>query len=115
MSIDHEYTKNIVCPYCGHEDKDSFEVEPDNEDLGLLECDDCGKHFYATRSITIDYCTEKATYGTCKHCGKENVPVEDYHSSCGSYEGLCTACGYKETRRLQIEYMRNMYKEGDND
>ena len=37
--IDHEYTDEIVCPYCGYEFSDSFEISSEEEDLGLIECD----------------------------------------------------------------------------
>lgn len=106
--IDHEYTDHIVCPYCGHEDIDSWEIQPSEEDLGLIECCACGKHFYAQRIITIEYSTEKAKYGTCKHCGGSDVPIEDYHSCIGEYKDLCPKCGYKEKRKLEIEYCEKL-------
>jgi protein-arginine kinase activator protein McsA len=56
--IDHEYTKEIVCPHCGYEYGDSWEYG-DGEDIGELECDNCYKPFYAERIITIDYSTQK--------------------------------------------------------
>jgi predicted RNA-binding Zn-ribbon protein involved in translation (DUF1610 family) len=107
--IDHEYTKNIVCPYCGHENRDSWEVEPGQEDIGLTECGSCEKSFYAYRNITIDYSTKEAVYGQCKECGEEDV-VEDYHSTLGKYEGLCPACGYKKKRQMEIDYMEQIGK-----
>ena len=111
--IDHEYTDEIVCPYCGLEHGDSWEVSPDNNDIGLIECEDdeCGKSFYATRNIEVTYSTQKATYGTCKHCGDKDVPVENYNSSLGQYEGLCVDCGQKELRRLEQEYDKEMRAE----
>jgi transcription elongation factor Elf1 len=59
MKIEHEYTRNIVCPYCGYEDLDSWEVDSGEEDLGIIECGVCGKEFLASRVIDITYCTEK--------------------------------------------------------
>lgn len=108
QEIDHEYTTEIVCPFCGSEFGDSCEVESVSEDLGLQQCGDCDKHFYATRNITIDYSTEKANYGTCKHCTKVDVPIEDYHSSVGKYAGLCVDCGNKEKLRLEIAYIEKI-------
>jgi transcription elongation factor Elf1 len=108
QDIDHEYTNEIVCPFCGSEFGDSWEVESGSEDLGLQQCGDCDKHFYATRNITIDYCTEKANYGTCKHCIKVDVPIEDYHSSVGKYLGLCVDCGNREKLRLEITYIERL-------
>lgn len=108
--IDHEYTKEIVCPYCGLEFQDSWEYSKNDEDLGLIECDECGKSFYAHRDIDITYVTEKANYGTCKQCNAEDVVIEDYHSSVGSYNGLCVACGAKEKARLYTEYAISIQK-----
>lgn len=99
--IDHECTVNIVCPYCGNEDRDSWEVSPGEEDLGLIDCD-CGKSFYATRNITITYSTYKANYGTCKYCSSEDVPIENYSSSIGEYKELCAECGYKKKQRKRV-------------
>lgn len=106
--INHKYTSNIVCPHCGTEDHDSWERSPGEEDLGLIECDDCGKHFYATRSISVDYTTQKATYGTCKHCGTVDVPIENWHSSLGEYSELCVSCGEREKQCLATEYAKQI-------
>jgi len=109
--IHHEYTKNVVCPYCGYEDKDSSEISPNDECLGLIDCEDCGKSFYASRSITVDYSSWKPTYGMCQCCHAEDVIIEDMHSSVGSYTGLCGECGAHESERLHKEYIESM-KEG---
>jgi uncharacterized phage protein (TIGR01671 family) len=98
--IEHEYTDMIVCPWCGHSDRDSWKTEP-----GLWECDNCKKSYYVERNEEVTYSTQKANYGTCKHCGKENVPVEDYlYGDIGSYKNLCPDCGDKEWRRMLKEY-----------
>jgi len=59
MEIDHTYTKNIVCPYCGKENKNSWEVALGEEDMGIIDCGYCGEEFFASRIISIEYCTEK--------------------------------------------------------
>jgi DNA-directed RNA polymerase subunit RPC12/RpoP len=110
--IDHEYTDNIVCPFCGRVEQDSWEIQPDEEDLGLQECGSCGKSYYAWRSITIDYSTEKARYGTCKHCGVIGV-IEDRTCSFGEYKDLCIGCGQKEYDRLWKEYVESLKQIGD--
>jgi len=97
--IDHDYTDEIICPWCGYRHSDSWEIEP-----GLRECENCEKSFYAERNVEVTYSTQKANYGTCKHCGNGDVPIEDYHSNIGSYKNLCTDCGHKERRRLLMEY-----------
>jgi hypothetical protein len=106
--FDHEYTNNIVCPYCGYEDIDSWEVESGQEDLGLIECGNCEKEFYATRIISVEYSTEKAKYGTCKKCGKEDVVVDGSYSSICKYEDFCVRCGDNEKTRSYREYAKKM-------
>lgn len=55
--IDCELTDDVVCPYCGYVHSDSWEI---NFGHGLdgetnVSCDDCGKEFCCTRSITVYY------------------------------------------------------------
>ncbi|APM41375.1 hypothetical protein [Clostridium kluyveri] len=102
--INHECTDEIVCPFCGQEFTDSWEYG-DDEALGLIECDECGKSFYASREVSITYSTRKANYGTCKNCKDENVVIESYHSSIGRYSGLCVKCGRAEKQRLRKKYI----------
>lgn len=60
VKIDHVYTRNIICPYCRFEDKDSWEEE---ENEGKKECPDCEKEFEFIRNVTIDYTTYKIVKG----------------------------------------------------
>lgn len=53
--IDHEFTDEITCPYCGEEFQDSWE-SPDN---GEHECCECGGAFTHEREISVTYCTYK--------------------------------------------------------
>lgn len=55
--IDHDYTDEIVCPYCGYEFGDSWELG----DGGELECDKCEKEFEYYRRIEVTYCTYQIT------------------------------------------------------
>lgn len=93
-------TDELICPWCGLEHADSGD-----DDLGLIECEDCGKSFYGAREVSISYSTEKATYGTCKDCGKEDVVIEGLVSFYGKYDGLCIDCGRKEMQRLVRMYL----------
>ena len=54
--IDSEYTDEIVCPYCGNVHADSWEVDGDD---GEYDCCECGKTFWYTRNISVDYSTKK--------------------------------------------------------
>ena len=106
--IDHEYTDEIVCPFCGHEFGDSWEIDGSSEDLGLIDCEECYKEFYAVRNISVCYSTEKAIYGTCKHCNKNDVVIESYSSTLGKYEDLCGKCGVVERERLIKMYFEGL-------
>ena len=59
VDIDHEFTRNIICPYCGYEDEDSWETEPDEQGcLGSIACGKCGREFKAYRYVDVTYSTE---------------------------------------------------------
>jgi transcription elongation factor Elf1 len=57
--IKHRYTRNMVCPYCGHENMNSWDYMSGEEDLGEVECGECGKDYEAQRIVTVEYKTEK--------------------------------------------------------
>lgn len=58
--LDHEYTDEIVCPYCGHKHHDSWEYgEPGDEMYGEEhECGSCQRKFIWSRRIKAIYSTE---------------------------------------------------------
>ena len=74
--IYHEYTRNIVCPYCGAKDGDSWECLPGEEDLGNIECWECEKTFSAQRIITVEYCTYKIDWLEEWKCYNDNITRE---------------------------------------
>lgn len=43
-----------VCPYCGAENGDSWELSGDS---GITECGTCGRPFSYERCISVDYST----------------------------------------------------------
>ena len=53
-----ENTKEMVCPYCGYICDDSWEFDENN---GTRYCgnDFCGREFYYSRNIVVDYSTSK--------------------------------------------------------
>lgn len=56
--IDHEGTREIVCPHCGHEHRDSWETG----DYGRVEdydytCHECEEDFRVTRHVSVTYST----------------------------------------------------------
>lgn len=106
--IDCNYTDEIRCPWCGNIEGDSFEYSPNDEDLGLIECCECGKEFYGTRNIEVTYSSEKAKYGTCVDCGKENIVLHNEHAyPAPKYLDLCKECAKKEEK----EQWKKYYKE----
>jgi DNA-directed RNA polymerase subunit RPC12/RpoP len=54
----HEYTDEIVCPYCGYEFTDSWEYS-DTQDEQKVDCHDCGEEFLLYMHLTVDYSTYK--------------------------------------------------------
>ena len=59
-NIDYEYTREIVCPYCGYMQGDSWEWNMNEaDDWDECECDNCGKIFFAVRNIDVSYSSAK--------------------------------------------------------
>jgi uncharacterized Zn-finger protein len=57
--INHTYTVEITCPWCGEVHRDSWERDDEGED----DCQECGKTFEWTRNITVEYSTSKKEEG----------------------------------------------------
>lgn len=109
--IDCEYTDYVTCPHCGFEDDDCwFEDDPDT-DSEILECPECGKHFYAYKHVSISFSTEKVKIGTCAKCGKHNKILEDYSGLIGNFKDYCLDCKKKEITKLEKEYYIKAIKE----
>lgn len=49
---DKDYENNLICPYCGYEDKDSWELSDDDEEH---ECGRCGAVISYQRVVTVEY------------------------------------------------------------
>lgn len=56
IEIDHEYTNEIVCPHCGYEYTDSWEMQD-----GKRNCCECDKPFSVDRDVSVTYSTRKET------------------------------------------------------
>jgi len=54
--INHYHTIEIVCPYCGYEEPDSWALMPDSD---YTTCGVCDKEFSYERIVTTDYTTSK--------------------------------------------------------
>lgn len=57
MEFNTYYTANIVCPHCGREHKDSWEVDfgPGIEGDTEMECGSCNSKFFVSRRAEISY------------------------------------------------------------
>ena len=49
-SLEHE----MICPYCGYEQRDSWEIPGDD---GTVECGRCEKEFDFTRNVEVTFST----------------------------------------------------------
>jgi DNA-directed RNA polymerase subunit RPC12/RpoP len=54
--IDSTCTDELVCPYCGHQESDSWEVYPDD---GVYKCGECEKEYTYSRYVSVTYTTKK--------------------------------------------------------
>lgn len=52
---DTQYTNEIVCPYCGYEWPNNWEMSDNDEVL----CEDCGNTFHYARVVEVTYCAYK--------------------------------------------------------
>ena len=61
QEIDHEHTDLIVCPYCGHENQDSWEIDfgPEMDAEMFLTCVSCENEFRVSCEVVVMYSTEK--------------------------------------------------------
>lgn len=66
MKIQHEFTEEIVCPYCGDALSESYSYSKDSDYDEDFECYSCGKHFIWERHTEITYSSKKKE-GDCEH------------------------------------------------
>jgi len=56
-------TSYAICPYCGHRDLDSWEIEmpgdPGGEGTTEVSCGACGKEYIVERLIDVRYTTRR--------------------------------------------------------
>jgi transcription elongation factor Elf1 len=60
--FDTQYTREIICLYCGHAEHDSWEVDFGDGLEGEIDfdCSECGKRFRVSRVVDISYVSNKA-------------------------------------------------------
>ena len=57
--IGHTLTAEMVCPWCGDEQGDSWDHNLSDGESCEIDCDECGKEYKAVFTVTVDYSTEK--------------------------------------------------------
>ncbi|MFA5766509.1 MAG: hypothetical protein WC919_01120 [Candidatus Paceibacterota bacterium] len=57
--IDHEFTREIVCPYCGYVHSESYDFGNGGEEDSETECGRCDRKFNWSRMISVSYSTSK--------------------------------------------------------
>lgn len=55
--LSHSYEDECVCPYCGDEMTDSWELGSGGEESGETNCGNCNRPFYYERHISVSYST----------------------------------------------------------
>ena len=53
--FDCDYKKTAVCPYCGYEEKDSWEMSDEEDER---ECPCCGGTYDYQRIVTVEYSSQ---------------------------------------------------------
>lgn len=105
--IDCKYTDNCVCPYCGHEDKDSWEIR-ENSKEGY--CDSCDKKFSIEQEFSRTFCTSK-TCQTNDDCQFREWQI--YIKDVSSFRS-CKICGRHEYKQNPLfEVVKELAKEAE--
>ncbi len=54
-----QFEDNIICPYCGYEVRDSWELGGGGEHDDSMICDACAREFEWSRILTAQYSTRR--------------------------------------------------------
>lgn len=63
-----DYTTQPICPYCGYETRDAWEIDfgSDMEGDAEINCGKCEKIFFVCRQVTVTYSTLQVKDTTLK-------------------------------------------------
>ena len=90
--IYHEGTDELVCPYCGNQFQDCFELPECCDDV---ECGECGKHFTYETYVTRTFTSKKADcLNGSPHEWREPRVYDKYTVK------YCRACGKREETKI---------------
>lgn len=97
MGVNTEYTKYLICPICGHENRDTDGID---ETPVREVCGGCGNEFWASANISISYSSEKVDWkldgekkiDRCSLCSNFEKVLKDYNGF-QDYEKSCKKTG----------------------
>ena len=101
--IDHEYTDNVVCPWCGYEDIDSWEYIEDTEND--IECPECGKLFDMERHTQVTYTTKRARCepGKCQYVLRPPRSRNPFIFEGNNYTvWMCKICYHEKVKKSPV-------------
>lgn len=58
--IDHEYTDNPVCPYCGYVCGDTWELDFGTSEETTVTCCECERDYIVSAHFSVNYSTRKS-------------------------------------------------------
>lgn len=61
--IDTQFTRYATCPYCGYENRDSWELHFNGEEDIETTCFKCEKDYLVSQIVDITYCSAKIKEG----------------------------------------------------
>lgn len=99
--IDHEYTDEIVCPWCGYEYSDSWECS----EYGEEECPDCYNPFSYNRDVSVSYSTTREKCkDSCNYELNQEKMRNPYHYNDKNWcLWKCTVCNDEITKTGPIK------------
>ena len=57
--INLSYNQDPVCPYCGHIERDAWELDLEDEEDCEIECNRCEMEYIVSLHVSISYSTYK--------------------------------------------------------
>jgi hypothetical protein len=102
MDIDTDLTENCICPYCGYEDTDSWELSGDDGETNETTCGSCGEDFEYSRNITITFSSSKLK---CETCDLGSPQVWEHSKIPGRFMKMqeCKICKRSQSNIISIE------------
>ena len=55
--FEHKHTRTPVCPHCGHQVSDHWELFREGQEDVTTECGECEREFICTQHVHVSYST----------------------------------------------------------